>query len=323
MLPRIQTLEIARPSPLPEGEVADCSVLIAVAHASGLNHLGDELGSRGYRTFVTHDGAQALSAIRHQRPDVALIDADLPHLNGLEVCRILKANPDDPEFGFTPVILLLDRDSKGAAEGLESGADDFLLQPFDLRELAARIRSMLRLKLLHEELVRTREELLALSRTDALTGLLNRRSFEERFLEEFARSKRYRVPLSCVLIDIDHFRRINDTRGNAFGDRMLQSVARLARDTLRDVDLLARYGGAEFVALLPETGAQDARRVAERIRFGIEQLSLHELRCTASMGLATFPVPGIDSAEALLRTAGDCLDTAREKGRNRVVQHQE
>ena len=323
MLPRFQTLEIARRSPPSTDEAAARAVLIADPDPPELSLVQDALTSQGYRLLMAQDGAEALSVIRHHRPDVVLLRADLPHLSGFEVCRILKSSAEEGGLGAIPIILVADRKGSGAREELEVGADDLLLKPFNVSELSARIRSMLRFKALQEELERTRESLVALSRTDPLTGLLNRRSFEERFAEEFARSRRYRVPLSCVLFDIDHFKRINDSRGNAFGDRVLQSVARLARETLRDVDLLARYGGAEFVALLPETGTQDARRVAERIRFGIERLSLHELRCTASLGLATFPCPGIDTGEALLRAAGDCLDVARERGRNRVVQHQE
>ena len=320
MLPRFQTLEITRPAPPSSGEVAARSVLIADHDPPELTRVRDALALRGFGLLTAQDGAEALSVIRNHRPDVVLLRKDLPHLSGVEVCRILKASPEQGGLGFIPLILIADREDSGALDSLDAGADDVLLKPFDVPELSARVRSMLRVKALQEELERTREALVALSRTDPLTDLLNRRSFEERFAEEFARSKRYRVPLSCVLFDIDHFKRINDSRGTPVGDRVLQSVARLARETLRDVDLLARYGGAEFVALLPETGAQDARRVAERIRYGIERLSLHELRCTASLGLATFPVPGIDSGEALLRAAGDCLDVARERGRNRVVQ---
>ncbi|NMO23636.1 diguanylate cyclase, partial [Pyxidicoccus fallax] len=229
-------------------------------------------------------------------------------------------------------------------EGLELGADDYLVKPFDMLELSARVKSMLRLKALQDalveknreldrankELARRREELLALSRTDALTGLFNRRYFEERLNEEFARSRRYGSPLSLVMLDIDHFKRINDTYGHPFGDQVLKAVAHTSRSRLREVDLLARYGGEELIALLPETGPEDALKVCERVREAIAALELEEacpggaprpVRLTASLGVATVPAADLTSAEALLRAADISLYAAKGAGRNRVHQH--
>ncbi|MHB8877897.1 MAG: diguanylate cyclase, partial [Myxococcaceae bacterium] len=291
-------------------------------------------------------GAEALSAIRQHRPDLMVMDVEMPGLGGVEVCRIVKANQGEGGFGFIPVILMTARQGAGKIEGLELGADDYLVKPFDMLELSARVKSMLRLKLLQDALVAKnreldrankeldakREELLALSRTDALTGLCNRRYFEERLTVEFARSNRYRAPLSCLMLDIDHFKKVNDSYGHPFGDKVLQEVSAVATRTLRDVDLLARYGGEEFIALLPETGPQEALRVSQRVREGIEALRLpyssnegekKTVRCTASIGVATFPVPSIDSAEGLLRAADDCLYGAKESGRNRVKQYED
>jgi diguanylate cyclase (GGDEF)-like protein len=244
------------------------------------------------------------------------------------------------------VILMTARQGAGKVEGLELGADDYLVKPFDMLELSARVKSMLRLKSLqdalveknreldraNQELEKKRQELLALSRTDALTSLVNRRYFEERLALEFARSNRYRAPLSLLMLDIDHFKKVNDSWGHPFGDKVLIEVARVAGASLRDVDLLARYGGEELVALLPETGPQEALRVCNRMREGVEALRIgfvandgtrKVVTCTASIGVATFPVPSIDSAEALLRAADDCLYAAKEAGRNRVMQHEE
>jgi diguanylate cyclase (GGDEF)-like protein len=268
-----------------------------------------------------------------------VMDVEMPGLSGVEVCRIVKANQGEGGFGFIPVILMTARQASSKIEGLELGADDYLVKPFDILELGARVKSMLRLKLLQDQLVeknreldRANKELDRLSRTDGLTGLFNRRYFEERFAVEFARSNRYRAPLSCLMIDIDHFKRLNDAYGHAFGDKVLQAVSGVAQHMLRDVDMLARYGGEEFVALLPETGPVEALRVSERVRQGIERLKLvHEaqsneskrVHCTASIGVATFPVPGLESAEALLRAADDALYAAKEAGRNRVRQHED
>jgi diguanylate cyclase (GGDEF)-like protein len=253
-------------------------------------------------------------------------------------------------FGFIPVILMTARQAAGKVEGLELGADDYLVKPFDMLELSARVKSMLRLKALQDalleknreldaknreldrankELAQKREELLALSRTDPLTGLCNRRYFEERLHEEFARSKRYGSHLSLVMLDIDHFKRINDTFGHPFGDEVLRGVAHTARAQLREVDLLARYGGEELVALLPETAPEAALRVCERVREAIEALEFEHVgadrdrrlvRCTASLGLASVPSPLLATAEDLLRAADECLYAAKGAGRNRVHQ---
>ncbi len=304
------------------------------------------LAKHGYKFSEANDGNQALSAVRERRPDLILMDVEMPGLGGVEVCRIIKAYQGAAGFGFIPVILMTARQRTTKIEGLELGADDFLVKPFDMMELSARVKSMLRLKILQDELVeknreldlankeldRKRQELLALSRTDPLTGLFNRRYFEERLAIEFARSVRYGTPLSCMMLDVDYFKRLNDSYGHLFGDRVLRQMAIVTQDTLRDVDLLARYGGEEFIALLPETGPQQALRAGERVRDGIGELQFRQalstgestlVGCTVSVGVATYPAANINSAEELLRAADDCLYQAKESGKNAVRQHHE
>jgi len=179
--------------------------------APEIRNIREALKPYDYQIIEAYDGSSALAKVRDDRPDLVLMDVEMPGLNGVEVCRIIKANPGDDGFGFIPVILVTARGPGGKVEGLELGADDYLVKPFDSPELAARVKSMLRLKVLQDELIaRNREldrinreldqkkqEFEELSRTDALTSLFNRRYFEERFLSEFARSKRYRAPLTC------------------------------------------------------------------------------------------------------------------------------
>jgi len=321
-------------------------VLVVDDDRSNVKLVREGLSAFGYHFFEAHDGPQALSAIRQHRPDLVVMDVEMPGLSGVEVCRIVKANPGENGFGFIPIILMTARGGASKVEGLELGADDYLVKPFDMLELSARAKAMLRLKALQDvlieknreldrinrELDKKREELLALTRTDGLTSLYNRRYFEERLTAEFARSERYRVPLSCLMLDLDHFKRMNDTYGHPFGDKVLKGAAGVTQGALRSVDLLARYGGEELVALLPETGPKEARAVAERIRARIEALTFtfrtphgeeRQVSCTASVGIATYPIPSIDSAEMLLRAADDCLYTAKAEGRNRVKQHEE
>ena len=327
-------------------ELSARRVLIVDDDRGNVTLVREGLSPFGYHFIEAHDGPQALSAIRQHRPDLIVMDVEMPGFSGVEVCRIVKANQGENGFGFIPVILMTARGGSAKIEGLELGADDYLVKPFDMLELSARVKAMLRLKALQDQLIdknreldranreldKKREELLALTRIDGLTGLYNRRYFEERLAAEFARSERYRVPLSCLMLDLDHFKRMNDTYGHPFGDKVLKGAAGVTQAALRSVDLLARYGGEELVALLPETGPKEARAVAERIRSRIESLELvhrgldgeeKRVTCTASVGIATYPIPTIDSAEGLLRAADDCLYGAKADGRNRVKQHEE
>ncbi|MCU0700046.1 MAG: diguanylate cyclase [Myxococcaceae bacterium] len=338
--PRRKTLEVARrdESVLKlEGRL----VLLVDDDRAVLELLRRGLEPQGYRFVEAEDGTQALTAIRKHHPDLILMDVEMPGLGGVEVCRIVKAN-QGAGFAFTPVILMTAGRSSGKVEGLELGADDYLIKPFDMLELSARVKSMLRLKALQDTLVEKNKELdrinheleekraalEQLSRTDGLTGLVNRRHFEERLAAEWARSERYRAPLSCLLLDIDHFKKVNDTWGHPFGDIVLKEVAKVARRALRDVDVIARYGGEEIIALLPETSPDEAWRAAERVRMGVEAMRLtcrtveppEQVRCTASIGVATAPAPTVESAEQLVQLADECLYEAKQGGRNQVRQ---
>lgn len=304
--------------------------------------LREGLAPGPYDFIEAGDGRAALVKLRDERPDLVLMDVEMPGLGGVETCRIIKANSGTNGFGFIPVILMTARAGSGKVEGLELGADDYLVKPFDIAELAARVKSMLRLKALQDELTakvrelesaqetlkRQAQELTTLSRLDPLTQLFNRRYFEERYLAEFARSKRYRSPLCLMMIDLDHFKQVNDTRGHPAGDRVLKEAAARVKQTLRDVDLVARYGGEEIIALLPETGPDEGRRAGERIRAAmasppVEIDGQEPLTVTCSVGLAWYPARQIEDHESLLRAADDALYRAKKGGRNRVVFHEE
>ncbi|MBE2253674.1 MAG: diguanylate cyclase [Myxococcus sp.] len=337
---RRKTLEVARRD---EGALKlEGRLLLLVDDDRGvIELLRRGLAPWGYRFVEAEDGTQALTAIRKHHPDLILMDVEMPGLGGVEVCRIVKAN-QGAGFAFTPVILMTAGRSSGKVEGLELGADDYLVKPFDMLEVSARVKSMLRLKALQDTLVEKNKELdrinreleekraalERLSRIDGLTGLVNRRHFEELLQSEWARSLRYRSPLSCLLLDIDHFKKVNDTWGHPFGDTVLREVAGVARRALRDVDVLARYGGEELIALLPETSPEEAWRAAERVRMGVEAMRLtcrtveppEQVRCTASIGVSTAPLAGVETPEQLVQLADECLYEAKQGGRNQVRQ---
>jgi len=304
--------------------------------------LREGLADGPYDFVEAIDGHDALVKLRDERPELVLMDVEMPGLGGVETCRIIKANAGVQGFGFIPVILMTARAGSGKVEGLELGADDYLIKPFDFDELAARVKSMLRLKALQDELAakvreleqaqqtlqRQAEALTTLSRTDPLTGLFNRRCFEERYLAEFARSKRYRSAMVLLMIDLDHFKQVNDTHGHPAGDAVLRCVAERVQATLRDVDLVARYGGEEIIALLPETGPEEGWRAGQRIceAVGGAPIPLGDgaaLTVTCSVGLAWYPARQIDDHESLLRAADAALYRAKRQGRNQVAGHDE
>ncbi len=232
-------------------------ILVVDDDPAAIRFIQEGLGS-SYDFLSANDGEAALAAVRDHLPDIILCDVEMPKMNGLEVCRILKNNR---RFSFIPFILMTAREEPSfKVEGLDLGADDYLIKPLNLFELGARVRSMLRIKSLQDELLSANarlqdinEKLHELSMTDTLTGLYNRLFFTKRFAYEFQRSDRYRSPLTCVMIDIDHFKRVNDTHGHQVGDTVLKGVSKVLNSAIRKVDILARYGGEEIVVVLTET----------------------------------------------------------------------
>ena len=208
-------------------------------------------------------------------------------------------------------------------KGLEQGASDFIVKPFDPEELVARMKVHLKIKHLQDDLKRSNELLLELSNTDHLTGLFNRRFLMESLDKELQRTKRKNGQLALLLLDIDHFKRINDTHGHLQGDLVLQKVALNIQKELRSYDIASRYGGEEFVAVLPDTSLKEAFNVADRIRLSIQRMQfagcLSTEQVTASLGVALLPSKSFDDIDGLLRAADEALYRAKEAGRNNVM----
>jgi diguanylate cyclase (GGDEF)-like protein len=259
-----------------------------------------------------------------------LLDVVMPDIDGFAVCRWLKVNAETREV---PVIMLTVRTSVAdRIAGLNIGADDYLAKPFDDQELEARIYAALRVKAVHAELRNRNQQLEtmlhsveALAITDPLTGLFNRRRFADVLKREFAVTRRYRNTLSCLLLDIDHFKQVNDRFGHDAGDQVLKEVARRIVAGLREVDLAARYGGEEFAILLPHTSKTDAKIVAERLlsnlrkqpfTFGSERVLI-----TASVGCAGNTDVTTGQADDLVKAADLALYEAKNGGRNAVVMY--
>jgi diguanylate cyclase (GGDEF)-like protein len=284
------------------------------------------LEKNGYEVVWAQDGASAMKAAKTKSIDVILLDLVLPDINGNEVCRWLKLSQDTKAI---PIIMLTVKGTTDdKVKGLEAGADDYLPKPYSEVELNARIYSCLRTKALQDELRqknRQLEDMLmrveTLAVMDPLTNLFNRRRFEAILEKEFGRTMRYESPLSCLMIDIDHFKKINDTFGHRAGDTVLREMGKIILDSIRDVDTAARWGGEEFMVLIPETPKEKALKPANRILEAVVNAQFPDLRgtrITVSIGIAGAPDPAIDSDDKLIHAADLALYQAKHKGRNRV-----
>ena len=267
-----------------------------------------------YEVIGAGDGEEALGLARSSHPDVILLDLTMPKLDGLEVLERLRL---DPVTADIPVLVLsARRDEAGKVSGLGLGAVDYVEKPCSVPELRARLERTVRL-------MRSQRQLRELAQTDPLTGLANRRALLIRLGAESRRARRYRTHLTCVMVDLDGLKKINDDLGHAAGDAVLVAVATLLREELRETDLGARVGGDEFVLLLPHTDAEAGRNYAERICARLHQLRLElagvMVPLGGSFGVACQTPDDARGTEELLRAADEALYKAKAAGRGRVV----
>jgi diguanylate cyclase (GGDEF)-like protein len=233
------------------------------------------LASVGYDVFTARDGQEALDRVPVVQPDLILLDVMMPKLNGFEVCERLKS---DSATKIIPVIMVTAlNEIEDKIKATESGADDFVSKPFNKLELLTRVKSLLRIKQLHDELrakvkelEQARERLRQLAITDGLTGLYNHRYLKEHLEQELLRANRHQLHASVVMLDIDHFKKFNDTYGHPAGDAILRTIAKLLKENIRKIDLAARYGGEEFCLVLVETNKAAAAIAAEKVRRIVE-----------------------------------------------------
>ncbi|NET35459.1 MAG: diguanylate cyclase [Cyanothece sp. SIO1E1] len=285
--------------------------------------IGNILKEAGYATTFATNGQHALDCLKTVNPDLILLDLVMPEMDGLQVCEKLKAVPDHSQI---PVIFLTASNQKDhLLQAFERGAVDYVTKPFDTPELLARVGTHLELKSTRDQLNKVIEEMGVLAITDPLTGVLNRRHLLEIAEKELARTHRYSRQFSVLMLDIDHFKQINDTCGHAVGDEAIKTIAKAAVFSLREGDSFGRFGGEEFVALLPETNVDQAFEVAEQIRNTVAKVSIPArgriARLTVSIGIASHN-PEDRSIDALLKRADDALYEAKRQGRNRVIVNQ-
>lgn len=272
-------------------------------------------------TLLAEDGLQALRILHAQPVDIVLCDMHMPRCDGINFLRLKAASP---QLDTVPVVMLTGaEDMTSKVQALTCGASDYVTKPFDVTELVARITVHVRLRNVQAELRAANAELVRLTRTDPLTGVGNRRHFDLVLEDEFLRSRRYDRPFSVCMVDLDHFKRVNDLYGHAAGDAVLVAVARVCKSALRRCDTVARFGGEEFALILPETPAEGAWLAVDRLRQAIARESIPHgestLSITASVGVATFPHALVNHAADLTALADAALYDAKRSGRNCVA----
>jgi diguanylate cyclase (GGDEF)-like protein len=296
-------------------------VLIAEDDAVSRRLLEAMLTRWGYEVAVTRDGVEAWEVLQGTDvPSLAILDWMMPGMDGVEVCRKVRQHRQEP---YVYLLLLTTKGRKeDIIEGLDAGADDYLTKPFDPHELQVRLRTGKRIVTLQAELIEAREALRMQATHDPLTGVWNRRAILEMFSNELARSRREGLPVGVAMADLDHFKRINDTYGHAVGDTVLCEAANRMRALLRPYDALGRYGGEEFLIVLPGCTPQDAVGLADRLRIAISHAPVKIpgglLEVTGSLGIAATDPPAMLDATALIRAADAALYRAKGAGRNRV-----
>jgi len=297
-------------------------ILIADDEAVSRRMLQGLLTKWGYEVVSVEDGKAAWEQLNiSDAPRIALLDWMMPGQNGVDVCRKMRAHRPEP---YTYILLLTAKDAKeSVVEGLESGADDYLTKPFHPQELKARLRVGLRLLNLEDTLVEAREAMRFKATHDALTGVWNRGTILETLDREITRSRREGASLAVLIGDLDHFKSVNDTYGHLTGDDVLREATRRMQACVRPYDAIGRYGGEEFLVLLPGCDGPASAGKAEQLRAKIEQKPMETpsgpLRITISLGgVATANWPD-DNANQVLQMIDAALYRAKEEGRNRVV----
>lgn len=297
----------------------DCLVLLVDDVSQNLQLALEILDSAGYATTCASSVKQAIERVNTANPDLIILDLMMPEMGGIEVCQRLKS---DALSAHIPIIFLTaSKEKEDIINVFDYGAVDYINKPFHSWELLARVKIHLEMKKTQEELKNINSQLEKLVRTDSLTGVNNRREILSLGEKEFQRCRRYHRYFSLLVIDIDHFKYINDTFGHILGDKTLITVAGAIKNCLRQVDSFGRFGGEEFVAILPETNLEDAGTLARRICQVINKLNIEidrqKVRVTASIGVATLS-PEDNNLEAVIERADRAMFAAKNQGRNRV-----
>lgn len=277
----------------------------------------------GLEVEEAEDGEQALAALTQSSPpQLALVDWNMPGKSGLEVCQQLRAGAPEP-YIYMIILTSMSR-AEDVVTGLDSGADDYVVKPYNPAELRVRLKAGDRIVRLQSELIEAREKLRDQANRDPMTGLFNRRAIKRKFRDRQKDPTEAGQPLSTLLLDIDHFKLINDTHGHDVGDLVIIEIGKRIREIVGTRGLVSRYGGEEFLVVFPRCEKEEAERYASELRIAIRSAPLVtpqgvSVDLTASLGLASAPLRPDDIIEEYVKVADEALYEAKETGRDRVV----
>ena len=298
-------------------------ILIAEDDVTSRLILENMLTKWGYDVVSATDGNDAWKKLQEENsPKLVILDWMMPGIEGIEICRRIRENSKS-EDQYTYVTLLTAKESKeNIVTGMDAGADDYITKPFDMHELRVRVRAGQRIVQLQSELLEAKKDMEIQSRTDPLTGVLNRRAILSQIENELSRAKRDNAHISISMLDLDHFKKINDTFGHLAGDAVLRESTNRMEEAIRTYDAVGRFGGEEFIVVLPGAKEADAFIIADRIRIKINEKNANidgvSIPFTISQGLAT--CNGELTVDELIAKADEALYRAKENGRNCVEQ---
>lgn len=289
------------------------TVLVIEDHPDQRELLAIVLQREGYRVVTAANGLEALEKLEVENVQIALSDIMMPKMDGFELIKRIRTNP---ALKSIYLILITARIQEGdRVRGLDLGADDYITKPFSFSELLARVR-------VGSRVVHYQQHLEYQTQIDSLTGLFNRRAFEKKIHEEFERSKRYHNPLSILILDIDNFKTINDTYGHHGGDAALVKISETFREKTRQSDFPSRYGGEEFVLVLPETDQENALQVASKIHDAIRSSAFgttaRPFMLTVSIGVSSTSTRFYSDWREMLDDADQALYLAKNTGKDRI-----
>jgi two-component system cell cycle response regulator len=296
-------------------------ILIAEDDSVTRKLLEVHLSKWGHQVVACSDGAQAWQVLSAEDPPkLAILDWMMPEMDGVTLCGEIRKPEKHP---YTYIILLTSKNLKeDVVAGLEAGADDYIIKPFDVHELKVRVRAGTRIVKLQEDLLAALSVSEFQASHDALTGIWNRRAILEKVQQELDRSSRNGTNLGLVIGDVDYFKKVNDNYGHLAGDAVLRELAKRIDSSLRSYDSVGRYGGEEFIILIPGSDGADAAELAERLRASFEHLPVQadegEFRCTMSFGATALDGRADFGLNSLIKEADEALLLAKSRGRNRV-----
>jgi two-component system, cell cycle response regulator len=296
-------------------------VLVADDDVISQRLLESSLRRWGYEVVIARDGFEAFAALLHpEAPKLAVLDWQMPGMDGAEICRQIRQRESE---AYTYIILLTGKHTQDdIIAGLDAGADDYVIKPFNPEELKVRLRTGKRILYLQDQLIAAREALREQATHDSLTGLFNRGATLEILVNELTRQQRHGGSIGVALIDLDRFKRINDEHGHLVGDKVLCAAAKAMLNSTRPYDCIGRFGGEEFLLILPGCDKVNAISHAERMRIAINQATVSGAKgpivISASLGVTIAPPEVTLEVSHLIRAADTALYRAKDNGRNRV-----